>query len=64
MDIDKDKVKKYLFEERLHIETEGEKGNITLKCPSCGMINFVHAGGICELENWKKISFQSKNTKI
>lgn len=43
-------LKKYLREEKSNIQTDGEKDNKTLKCPLCGMTDFVHAGGGCELD--------------
>ena len=45
----KDKIKKYIHEEIVYYETSGEKGDTTLKCPCCGMDNFVHSSN-CELE--------------
>lgn len=48
--MEQDEVNKYLEEERLNNDTDGEKGDRTLKCPSCGMDNFAHADGICELD--------------
>jgi hypothetical protein len=45
----KDKTKEYIREEKIYIESDGERGDKTLKCPSCGMDNFVHSSS-CELE--------------
>ena len=50
-----DKVKKYLSEEKIDEESGMERGEKTLKCPSCGMTNFVHAGGQCGLGIWRFI---------
>ncbi|MBM2820385.1 MAG: hypothetical protein HW405_145 [Candidatus Berkelbacteria bacterium] len=47
-----DEVKKYLSEQELNIKTDGDTGDKTLKCPSCRMPDFVHAGGQCELDAW------------
>ncbi|MFA4995635.1 MAG: hypothetical protein WC536_00645 [Patescibacteria group bacterium] len=44
----------YLHEESLDFQTNGERGDSTLKCPSCGMIDFVHTNK-CELSNIKKL---------
>ena len=63
-------VNKYLEEEKLNEDTGGVKGNRKLKCPSCGLDNFVHADGICELDiprkrkelsgdNWKSLQHDS-----
>ena len=52
---DMSKIKEYLSEEKLNFETCGDQGDKTLKCPSCEMDNFVHAGGVCELDIWKKL---------
>lgn len=43
-----EEVKKYLSENKIHEESDMEKGDKTLKCPSCGMINFAHSSN-CEL---------------
>jgi hypothetical protein len=45
----KDKTKEYIREEKIYIESDGERGDKTLKCSSCGMDNFVHSSS-CELE--------------
>ena len=42
-------IKKYLCEEKINFESDGEKGDATLKCPSCGLDNFAHSSN-CELE--------------
>ncbi len=50
-----DEVKRYLWEEKFHFDSDQEKGDRTLKCPSCGMDDFAHADGVCELDVWRKI---------
>ncbi len=50
----------YLKEEKLYFDSDGEQGNEDLKCPSCDLMNFVHAGGVCELEVIKKIDVSGK----
>lgn len=58
-------VEKYLAEEQLNFETNGENGDKTLKCPSCRMVDFVHADGICELDCWRIIlSLWNKSNKV
>ncbi len=46
---------KKVMEEKLNEDIDRERGDKTLKYPSCGMDDFVHVGDICELDVWRKI---------